>query len=122
MIICSALMIWRTIMLACGTESPMVVVLSGSMEPSMYRSDILVLVRKSTLSTGDVIVYNIDTEKIPIVHRVSSLQEIDDPDKPGQMKTIFLTKGDNNNVDDRGLYPKGKPYLDQTNVVGHVYA
>ena len=38
------------------------------------------------------------------------------------MKTIFLTKGDNNNVDDRGLYPKGTPYLDQSNVVGHVYA
>ena len=88
----------------------------------MYRSDILVLIRKPTLQTGDVIVYNINTEKIPIVHRITSLQEIDDPDKPGQTKTIFLTKGDNNNVDDRGLYPKGMPYLDQTNVVGHVYA
>ena len=73
MIICSALMIWRTVMLMCGTESPMVVVLSGSMEPSMYRSDILVLVKKPTLNTGDVIVYNIDTERIPIVHRVTSL-------------------------------------------------
>ena len=66
-------MIWRTVMLMCGTESPMVVVLSGSMEPSMYRSDILVLVKKPTLNTGDVIVYNIDTERIPIVHRVTSL-------------------------------------------------
>ena len=73
MIICSALMIWRSVMLVCGTESPMVVVLSGSMEPSMYRSDILVLVKKPTLQTGDVIVYNVDTERIPIVHRVTSL-------------------------------------------------
>ena len=38
------------------------------------------------------------------------------------MKTLFLTKGDNNNVDDRGLYPKDTPYLDETNVVGHVFA
>ena len=45
MVISSALMIWRAVMLVCGTESPMVVVLSGSMEPSMYRSDILVLVK-----------------------------------------------------------------------------
>ena len=51
----------------------MVVVLSGSMEPSMYRSDILVLVKQPTLHTGDVIVYNVDTERIPIVHRVTSL-------------------------------------------------
>ena len=73
MVISSALMIWRAIMLVCGTESPMVVVLSGSMEPSMYRSDILVLVKKNTLAVGDVLVYNIASEKIPIVHRVTSL-------------------------------------------------
>lgn len=135
MVISSALMIWRGIMLTFGTESPMVVVLSGSMEPSMYRSDILVLVRKDTLSVGDVIVYQIASEKIPIVHRITSLQEIDDPDAPPcssedrksgkceiKKKTIFLTKGDNNPVDDRGLYPRDKPYLDESNVVGHVYA
>ena len=57
MIVSSALMIWKTIMLVCNTESPMVVVLSGSMEPSMYRGDILILVKKPELNIGDVVVY-----------------------------------------------------------------
>ena len=55
----------------------MVVVLSGSMEPSMFRGDILVLLKKEDLAIGDVVVYQIEGEKIPIVHRISSLQEID---------------------------------------------
>lgn len=114
-------------MLIFNTESPMVVVLSGSMEPSMYRGDILVLIKRPTIEIGDVIVYQIENEKIPIVHRISSLQEVNDNDpkkKDGakKKKTLFLSKGDNNPVDDRGLYPKGKVYLDETNVVGHVYA
>ena len=73
MIVSSALMIWKTIMLFCNTESPMVVVLSGSMEPSMYRGDILILVKRPTLDVGDVVVYQIENEKIPIVHRISSI-------------------------------------------------
>ena len=37
-------------------------------------------------------------------------------------KLKFLSKGDNNPVDDRGLYPKNQLYLDESNIVGHVYA
>ena len=73
MIVSSALIMWRGIMLVCGNESPMVVVLSGSMEPSMYRGDILVLVKRPDFEIGDVIVYQIENEKIPIVHRISSI-------------------------------------------------
>lgn len=42
----------------------------------------------------------------------------------GKTKMIrkFLSKGDNNPVDDRGLYPRGSMYLDETFVVGHVFA
>ena len=78
MIVSSALIMWRGIMLVFNTESPMVVVLSGSMEPSMYRGDILVLMKRPTIEIGDVIVYQIENEKIPIVHRISSLQEVND--------------------------------------------
>ena len=72
MIVSSALIMWRGIMLVSNTESPMVVVLSGSMEPSMYRGDILVLMKKPDIEIGDVVVYQIENEKIPIVHRISS--------------------------------------------------
>ena len=43
-------------------------------------------------------------------------------EKDGKKSTLFLSKGDNNPVDDRGLYPKGKMYLDESNIVGHVFA
>ena len=112
-------------MLVCNTESPMVVVLSGSMEPSMYRGDILILVKKPELNIGDVVVYQIENEKIPIVHRISSIQEmeVEDKNEPNNKRiaTRYLTKGDNNPVDDRGLYPKKTNYLDEKNIVGHVY-
>jgi len=51
----------------------MVVVLSGSMEPGMWRGDILVLQHHSTIDIGDVIVYKLKTDPIPIVHRISGI-------------------------------------------------
>ncbi len=48
-----------------------VVVLSGSMEPGMYRGDILFLnLGKAPIRTGEIVVFNIDGRDIPIVHRV----------------------------------------------------
>ena len=46
------------------------------------------------------------------MHRVLKLHEKED----GTIK--FLTKGDNNNVDDRGLYAPGQLWLDRKDVVG----
>jgi signal peptidase len=74
MIVCSALMIWKTLMVVTMTESPVVVVLSGSMEPSYYRGDILFLLKKETVVPGDIIVYQLKGEAIPIVHRVITVQ------------------------------------------------
>jgi hypothetical protein len=43
MIVSSALMIWKGLMVVTGSESPIVVVLSGSMEPAFFRGDLLFL-------------------------------------------------------------------------------
>ena len=43
MIVLSALMIWKSLMVLTKSESPVVVVLSGSMEPAFQRGDILFL-------------------------------------------------------------------------------
>jgi len=60
MIVGSALSIWKTLMLVTLSESPVVVVLSGSMEPAYYRGDILFLNFWNTpIEVGDVIVYRI---------------------------------------------------------------
>ena len=107
-------MIWNCLKLGLWTESPVVVVLSGSMEPSMQRGDILVLHKQTPIVNGDIIVYSIEGEGIPIVHRVISQQV----DKEGNRK--YLTKGDNNPVDDRGLYPSRVHYLTDDMVVGKV--
>lgn len=107
-------MIWNVLKLTLWTESPVVVVLSGSMEPSMYRGDILFLHKNTPIQNGDIIVYSLEGENIPIVHRVTIVQK----DEKGELR--YLTKGDNNPVDDRGLYTRGMYYLNDKQVIGKV--
>jgi len=67
----------------------------------MQRGDILILHNRTPIEVGDIVVYTIEGEGIPIVHRVTIVQKNND----GSLR--YLTKGDNNPVDDRGLYPRG---------------
>ena len=76
MIVCSALMIWKSLMIITNTESPVVVVLSGSMEPAYYRGDILFLSYYSDpITPGDVVVFKLKEQEIPIVHRAIAVQK-----------------------------------------------
>ena len=113
MIVSSALMIWKGLMVVTGSESPIVVVLSGSMEPAFQRGDLLFLTnyQEEEIRVGEIVVFKIEGRDIPIVHRVLKLHEKED----GSIK--FLTKGDNNSVDDRGLYAPGQLWLDRKDVV-----
>lgn len=97
-------------MVVTGSESPIVVVLSGSMEPAFYRGDLLFLtnyqvrtaryfvtmrtvcLQSDPIRTGDITVFRIEGRDIPIVHRVIKVHE----QQNGTVK--FLTKGDNNHV------------------------
>ncbi|EEB10430.1 Microsomal signal peptidase 21 kDa subunit, putative [Pediculus humanus corporis] len=114
MMVSSALMIWKGLMVVTGSQSPIVVVLSGSMEPAFHRGDILFLTnfQDEPVRVGDIVVFKVEGRDIPIVHRVIKLHE----KKNGTVK--FLTKGDNNNVDDRGLYAPGQLWLTKNDVVG----
>ncbi|CAF2490353.1 unnamed protein product [Rotaria sp. Silwood2] len=114
MIISTALMIWKGLMVVTGSESPIVVVLSGSMEPAFFRGDLLLLTnyQEEPIRAGDIVVFRIEGRDIPIVHRVIKVHEKDD----GYVK--FLTKGDNNQVDDRGLYSPGQLWLEKKDVIG----
>ena len=84
------------------------------MEPSYYRGDILFLVRRDHVIPGDIIVYQLKNEAIPIVHRVITVQET------ASKEIRILTKGDNNPVDDRGLYPKGQLWISEDQVMGQI--
>ncbi|PHJ24859.1 signal peptidase [Cystoisospora suis] len=109
----TALMLWKVLVILSNSPSPVVVVLSGSMEPAFQRGDILFLVdRGEAVKTGDIVVFKVEGRDIPIVHRVISLHE----NEAGEMS--MLTKGDNNQVDDRGLYAEKQLWLSRTNVMG----
>lgn len=114
MIVSSALMLWKGLMVLTGSESPIVVVLSGSMEPAFHRGDLLFLTnnKEDPIRAGEIVVFKVEGRDIPIVHRVLKLHEKSN----GTIK--FLTKGDNNSVDDRGLYAPGQQWLTKDDVVG----
>ncbi|CAD6270435.1 unnamed protein product [Miscanthus lutarioriparius] len=114
MIVTSALIIWKGLIVVTGSESPVVVVLSGSMEPGFKRGDILFLhMSKGPIRTGEIVVFNIDGREIPIVHRVIKVHERQDT-----AEVDILTKGDNNFGDDRLLYAHGQLWLHQHHIMG----
>ena len=113
MIVFSALMIWKGLMFLTKSESPVVVVLSGSMEPAFQRGDILFLNNQANpIRVGEVVVFKIKDRDIPIVHRVMKVHE------KASGAVELLTKGDNNRVDDRGHYAPGQLWLERDDVLG----
>ncbi|KAG1797145.1 hypothetical protein EV424DRAFT_1333589 [Suillus variegatus] len=137
-VIASGLMLWKGLGLILNTESPIVVVLSGSMEPAFYRGDLLFLTNPpgQRYHTGDITVYRIPGAEIPIVHRVLETRDVFIPFEnstenriinnklaklklpPGEHQ-LMLTKGDNNHVDDIDLY-QGLEWLDRRHIIGKV--
>lgn len=108
MVVGTALMAWKLLMVYTNSESPVVVVLSGSMEPGFQRGDILWLDNNmENVTIGDIVVFKINHKEIPIVHRVIEVHE-------GK----YLTKGDNNQVNDRGLYSSGQMWITRNDILG----
>ncbi|XP_009862899.1 PREDICTED: signal peptidase complex catalytic subunit SEC11A-like [Apaloderma vittatum] len=97
----------------CCSTSPLLF-FSGSMEPAFHRGDLLFLTNRieDPIRVGEIVVFRIEGREIPIVHRVLKIHE----KQNGDIK--FLTKGDNNAVDDRGLYKRGQHWLEKKDVVG----
>ncbi len=95
------------------SSAPVVVVLSGSMEPTFYKGDILFLDNNpSPLQIGEIIVFQIEGRPIPIVHRILEIHN----DEKGEQK--LLTKGDNNEGFDRPLYAPGEIWITRQHVLG----
>lgn len=71
LVLSTAFMLWKTLSVITDSPSPIVVVLSGSMEPAFQRGDLLFLWNRDTRAeVGEVVVYNVKGKDIPIVHRV----------------------------------------------------
>ncbi|EGG15960.1 microsomal signal peptidase subunit [Cavenderia fasciculata] len=115
LIVASALMIWKFLMIASGSESPVVVVLSGSMRPAFDRGDLLYLdMNDGPFRVGEIVVFKIEGKDIPIVHRVLEVHE----DANGLYE--ILTKGDNNTIHDKQLYAEGQNWLGREHIIGRV--
>ncbi|KAJ9130527.1 Signal peptidase complex catalytic subunit SEC11 [Pleurostoma richardsiae] len=118
LILSTAFMMWKGLSVITDSPSPIVVVLSGSMEPAFQRGDLLFLWNRNLVSevgVGEIVVYNVKDKDIPIVHRVVR-KFGHGPDAK------LLTKGDNNLSDDVGLYPPGQEYLEREDIIGSVVA
>ena len=71
LVLSTAFMLWKSLSVLTDSPSPIVVVLSGSMEPAFQRGDLLFLWnRDQTAEVGEIVVYNVKGKDIPIVHRV----------------------------------------------------
>lgn len=71
LVLSTAFMMWKGLSVATASSSPIVVVLSGSMEPAFQRGDLLFLWNRAPRAElGEVVVYNVRGKDIPIVHRV----------------------------------------------------
>ena len=138
LIVTSALMIWKSLCLYTHSESPVVVVLSGSMEPAFKRGDILFLSLKKIKEediedeerktrVGEIIVFSIDGREIPIVHRVikshfhpfvsppsSSSSSFSSSSLPTTIKTTKKESGENEKDQGRGGNTGGEDGLSST--------
>lgn len=109
----TAIVLWKLIMLMCYSEIPIVVVLSGSMEPGYYRGDLLILTQpRKPVEVGDIVVFKVKGREVPIVHRVHRMHITTNGTKR------ILTKGDNNYQHDEGLYNPGQFFIDEEDIMG----
>ncbi|KAL2203831.1 signal peptidase-like protein complex catalytic subunit SEC11 [Sarocladium strictum] len=116
LVLSTAFMMWKGLSVISDSPSPIVVVLSGSMEPAFQRGDLLFLWNRNFFQdtqVGEVVVYNVKEKDIPIVHRVVRKFGAGD-------KAKLLTKGDNNAADDTELYARGQDYLAREDIIGSV--
>jgi len=134
LVLSTAFMLWKGLSVVTNSSSPIVVVLSGSMEPAFQRGDLLFLWNRSPRAeVGEIVVYNVKGKDIPIVHRVVRSFTEEDPKQKtkkagSSSKPIthepsqkLLTKGDNNVADDTELYARGQDYLNrEEDIVGSV--
>ncbi|KAI1351284.1 putative signal peptidase complex catalytic subunit SEC11 [Xylaria sp. FL0043] len=108
-------MLWKGLSIATNSSYPLVCVVSESMAPTFHRGDLLLLWNWTTsVEPGDIPVVWFYGAPLPMVHRIIQTMQ----DTSGLQS--FLTKGDNNIVDDVALYPGQRTSVYRSEVVGFV--
>eukprot|EP01087_Luapelamoeba_hula_P006443 TRINITY_DN16526_c0_g1_i1.p1 TRINITY_DN16526_c0_g1~~TRINITY_DN16526_c0_g1_i1.p1 ORF type:complete len:204 (-),score=16.18 TRINITY_DN16526_c0_g1_i1:3-614(-) len=113
----SIVLLWYALVAITGSSSPLMVNVSGA---SMHhnRGDLIfttLSTHKHTFQVGELVVFRRqpDLATVGIMHRVVRLVTREERDVKSECGVVvgFVTKGDDNIVDDRGLYPNGHQYL-----------
>ncbi|ORE21853.1 hypothetical protein BCV71DRAFT_273516 [Rhizopus microsporus] len=70
-------MIWKGLCLTTKTESPIVAVLSESMEPAFKRGNLLFLILQDNdpIMVNNICAFKLSGRDIPIVHRVIKVHQ-----------------------------------------------
>ncbi|KAF1996267.1 putative signal peptidase I [Amniculicola lignicola CBS 123094] len=111
-VVTGILMIWPLLRLVTNSAHPVFVVSSESMEPAFYRGDIILLWnRQQEIQVGDIPVVWFSGRPLPMVHRAVEVHQIVSDSGYSSGRQLILTKGDNNEVDDRVMYPLGREFV-----------
>ncbi|CAE7215699.1 Sec11a [Symbiodinium sp. CCMP2456] len=110
-----AVMLWKGFMVSTECECPIFIVQSGG-DLRLHRGDVFFLTGSDSFRAGDEVVYQVPDREKWIAHRVANVHE-----KPDGTLAL-LTKGDDNVVNDRGLYSQGQLFLTRPEIVGRVFA
>lgn len=72
------------------------IVLTGSMEPVINAGDLVIVkeVKENELKINDIIAFRYTKEDVVLIHRIVGIEE-------NEGKTLFRTKGDNNETEDK---------------------
>ena len=78
-----------------ATDTPFIVIASGSMNPALEVGDVIIVqgVPPTSIQVGDIIVFD-SPEKIQTIHRVTQIQD------QSNGTILFKTKGDANPIED----------------------
>ncbi|KAG9405266.1 Signal peptidase complex catalytic subunit [Aphanomyces cochlioides] len=114
MLIMSIFMLWKGVVGLTGGESPIVIVLSERFVQSYGRGDILLVDNnKHNIESGHIVVFKIHGREIPTAHR-----DLEVRTRASDNTKFYLTKGDDNNAFDRGIYGPGQLWLQHEDIVG----
>ena len=82
---------YQGLALATGTQTPIVSVVSESMEPVLHRGDLVFVIKPENLQVGNIVIYQKENSQFTIIHRIIEKKE-----------DGYITKGDNNPAPDAG--------------------
>jgi signal peptidase len=126
--------LWNMLQVVTNTEYPLLVAASGGMMYGPSRGDLLFVGNQvDHFSVGDIVAFQLPDRDIPLFHRIIIVIDeqyqhggikngkMTSPPPPPPPPAKYLTKGDDNGVDDRGLYPTGYLWLPREYIIGKVW-